>query len=127
MPVETDIGAFLQAAIALIAIANPFAALPVFLSLVPMNDPAGQRQAADRVALAVLLILAGAVLIGKFVLQFFGISFAAFRVGGGLILTLTGLDMLRRPQPTAQDDPATESNAADQLITSSRVAPSLTQ
>ena len=124
---ETDIGAFLQAAIALIAIANPFAALPVFLSLVHTDDPAGQRQAANRVALAVLLILAGAVLIGKFVLQFFGISFAAFRVGGGLILTLTGLDMLYRPQATAQDDPATESNAADQLITSSRGAPSLTQ
>ena len=33
MPAETDIGAFLQATIALIAIANPFAALPVFLSL----------------------------------------------------------------------------------------------
>jgi multiple antibiotic resistance protein len=116
MPIETDIGDFLQATIALIAIANPFAALPVFLSLVHTHDPAGQRQAANRVALAVLLILAGAVLIGKFVLQFFGISFAAFRVGGGLILTLTGLDMLRRPQPAAQDDPATVSNAADQLI-----------
>ena len=43
MPVETDIGDFLQATIALIAIANPFAALPVFLSLVSTHDPAGQR------------------------------------------------------------------------------------
>ena len=61
MPVETDIGAFLQAAIALIAIANPFAALPVFLSLVPTGDPAGQRQAANRVALAVLRRTASSV------------------------------------------------------------------
>ena len=38
MPVETDIGDFLQA-----TIANPFAALPVFLSLVSTHDPAGQR------------------------------------------------------------------------------------
>jgi len=117
MSVEAaDLGAFLQATIALIAIANPFAALPVFLSLVPSGDAAGQRQAANRVALAVLAILVGAVLVGRFVLQFFGISFAAFRVGGGLVVTLTGLDMLRRRQTTSQDDPAAELSAADQLI-----------
>lgn len=116
MPAETDIGAFLQAAIALIAIANPFAALPVFLSLVPADDAVAQRQAANRVALAVLAILAGAVLVGSFVLQLFGISFAAFRVGGGLVVTLTGLDMLRRREPTPQDDPAAALSAAEQLI-----------
>ena len=111
-----DIEAFLQAAIALIAIANPFAALPVFLSLVPADDPKAQRQAAIRVGLAVAAILAGAVLAGGFVLQLFGISFAAFRVGGGLIVTLTGLDMLRRREATPQDDPAAALSAADQLI-----------
>ena len=36
----------LQALIALIAIANPLAAVPVFLSLVPANDPVAQRHAA---------------------------------------------------------------------------------
>ncbi|MGH2349159.1 MAG: MarC family protein [bacterium] len=96
MLVDTDIRDFLQATIALIAIANPFAALPVFLSLAPTDDPAAQRLAANRVALAVLAILAGAVLVGHFVLELFGISFAAFRAGGGLVVTLTGLDMLRR-------------------------------
>ncbi len=116
MPVHVDIGDFLQATIALIAVANPFAALPVFVSLVPGDDPAAQRHAANRVALAVLAILAGAVLAGQFVLQFFGISFAAFRVGGGLVLTLTGLDMLRQRQPTPQDDPAAAVGAAEQLI-----------
>ena len=54
-----------------------------------------QRHAARRVAIAVFAILAGAVLIGRVVLEMFGISFAAFRAGGGLVVTLTGLDMLR--------------------------------
>lgn len=115
MPVETDIGTFLQAMIALIAIANPFAAVPVFLSLVSAADAAARRQAANRVALAVFFILAGAVLAGRFVLEVFGISFAAFRVGGGLVVTLTGLDMLRR-QHVQTDDDAVTSNTADQLI-----------
>jgi multiple antibiotic resistance protein len=111
------IGEFLQATIALIAIANPFAALPVFLSLVSADDPAARRAAANRVALAVFAILAGAVLVGRFVLELFGISFAAFRVGGGLVVTLTGLDMLRRRDPMAEEDAAaTALSAADQLI-----------
>jgi multiple antibiotic resistance protein len=113
---EIDIRTFLQATIALIAIANPFAALPVFLSLVAGGDTAAKRSAANRVALAVLAILAGAVLVGRFVLQLFGISFAAFRVGGGLVVTLTGLDMLRRRESTPQDDPAAALRAAEQLI-----------
>ena len=115
-PVYGDIRDFLQATIALIAIANPFAALPVFLSLVMTDDQAAQRAAAHRVALAVFAILAGAVLVGRFVLELFGISFAAFRVGGGLVVVLTGLDMLRRQDPTPQDALAAASNPADQLI-----------
>ena len=49
-------------------------------------------------------------------LELFGISFAAFRVGGGLVVTLTGLDMLRRRDPLPEEDAATALSAADQLI-----------
>jgi multiple antibiotic resistance protein len=80
------------------------------------DDQAAQRAAAHRVALAVFAILAGAVLVGRFVLELFGISFAAFRVGGGLVVVLTGLDMLRRQEPTPHDALAAGSNPADQLI-----------
>ena len=79
----TEYGNFLQALIALIAIANPLAAVPAFLALLPGADAAAKRQAARRVALAVFAILTGAVLMGRFVLAMFSISFAAFRVGGG--------------------------------------------
>ncbi|MGH7787758.1 MAG: MarC family protein [Candidatus Binatia bacterium] len=117
MPLGNEtIGDFLQATIALLAIANPFAALPVFLSFVPSDDSAAKLFAANRVALAVFAILAGAVLVGGFVLGLFGISFAAFRVGGGLVVTLTGLDMLRGRETASQDDPAAALSAADQLI-----------
>lgn len=110
-----DSGTTLQALIALIAIANPLAAVPVFLSLVPAGDPKATRQAATRVALAVFAILVGAVLIGRLVLEIFGISFAAFRVGGGLVVTLTGLDMLRSGHGAELDEAGAES-AAEHLI-----------
>jgi len=108
-------GTVLQALVALIAIANPFAAVPVFLSLVPAGNPLATRQAATRVALAVFAILTGAVYIGAPVLAMFGISFAAFRVGGGLVVTLTGLDMLRSGHG-AESDPAAAANVAEHLI-----------
>ena len=73
MPTGTDPGTTLQALVALLAIANPLAAVPVFLSLVPAGNSAAARQAASRVAIAVFLILTGAVFIGRMVLEMFGI------------------------------------------------------
>ena len=107
MPVYGSIGEFLQATIALIAIANPIAALPNLLVAGRGRRPGARRAAANRVSLAMLAILARAVLIGRFVLELFGVSFTAFRVGGGLVVTLTGLDMLRRRDPLPEEDAAT--------------------
>jgi multiple antibiotic resistance protein len=115
MATDSSFGAVLQALIALVAIANPLAAVPVFLSLVPANDAAAQRAAARRVAVTVFAILAGAVLIGRVVLEMFGISFAAFRAGGGLVVTLTGLDMLRSRHWEPPDE-AVAIDAADRLL-----------
>ena len=115
MPTGTDPGTTLQALVALLAIANPLAAVPVFLSLVPAGNSAAARQAASRVAIAVFLILTGAVFIGRMVLEMFGISFAAFRVGGGLVVTLTGLDMLRSGHG-AEPNEAVAASAAEHLI-----------
>src|SRR5262249_28235376 len=95
---------------------NPIAALPVFLSLVGTDEPAARRAAANRVSLAVFAILAGAVPGGPLLLQMFGLSFAACGVGGGLVVTLTGLDMLRRRDPLPEEDAAAALSAADQLI-----------
>jgi multiple antibiotic resistance protein len=110
-----DPGNVLQALVALIAIANPLAAVPVFLSLVPAGNPLAARQAATRVALAVFAILIGAVVVGRIVLEMFGISFAAFRVGGGLVVSLAGLDMLRSGHGVEANESAA-AHAAEHLI-----------
>lgn len=85
---------FVQAVAALLAIANPVGAVPLFLTLTEEMPVPDQRRSARRAAMFVFGILAGATVTGGWVLQAFGISFAAFRAGGGLVIVLMGLEML---------------------------------
>jgi len=70
---------------ALLVILDPFAALPIFLSL---TQGYGQRQrtrAAFIAALAVAAVLVLAALAGEPLLRGMGTSLASFRVGGGIV------------------------------------------
>jgi multiple antibiotic resistance protein len=95
---------FVQAVIAVIAIANPIGAAPIFLSLTDELDGAARVRAAARVALAVLVILTASALFGRVVLGAFGITDAAFRAAGGLVIVLMGLEMLRGTPTRVQHD-----------------------
>ncbi len=105
---------FLQAVAALIAIANPVGAVPVFRGMTATLDPGQQRRVALRTTLYVALILLVAALEGRWLLSLLGITDAAFQAGGGLVILLMGLEMMRgRPARVqheagsdADDDPA---------------------
>jgi len=78
----------------LFAIMNPIGATPIFLELTDGQSVAERRQTAFTAALAVAVILIVSAWVGTYVLQFFGISLAAFRVGGGILILLMAIDML---------------------------------
>jgi len=83
-----------QAIIAVLAIADPLGALPVFISLTRELSQLEQAHAARRAAFAVGSILMLAALFGNGFLDLFGISLPAFRAAGGLVVLLMGLEML---------------------------------
>lgn len=93
----TDYSRFL---VTLLAILDPFLAVPVFISMTRDRPPAERAQTATVTALAVLAVLVSAAMVGETVLRVLGTSLAAFRVGGGLVLLLMALSML-----SARDDP----------------------
>lgn len=95
---------FVQAVIAVTAIANPLGAAPIFMSLTDEMDSAARTRAAARVALAVLVILTASALFGRVILGAFGITDAAFRAAGGLVIVLMGLEMLRGTPTRVQHD-----------------------
>jgi len=95
---------FVQAAIAVLAIANPIGAAPIFLTLTDDLAPTERHGAAARVALAVFVILTASALFGRVILGAFGISDSAFRAAGGLVIVLMGLEMLRGTPTRVQHD-----------------------
>ena len=85
-------------------IANPIGNLPIYLSFTDgerRRDQAIARSAAFTFVVALLL----STWIGNGLLDFFGISRAAFQVAGGVIVVLIGLSMLRSKTPPEHHDP----------------------
>ena len=79
--------------LALFPIVNPVGTAPVFLSLTPGFDPS------VRVRLARSISWNGfGLLIGSHILRFFGISLPVVQVGGGLLVTASGWNLLQRPE-----------------------------
>lgn len=76
---------------ALFVILDPFAAIPVFLSLTVGYTQVERNRIALRTAITVSGVLIISALFGESILTGLGTSLASFRVGGGLILVLMAL------------------------------------
>jgi multiple antibiotic resistance protein len=81
--------------IALFALIDPLGNVPLYAAATVGATPAQSRLTAIYIALFALVFLAFFFLSGLAVLRFFGISLPAFRIAGGIVLLLMGLDMVR--------------------------------
>jgi multiple antibiotic resistance protein len=77
---------FLFVLAAMLPILNPAATAPIFLSLTEGASPATRTLLARRIGRNMFWLMTGSMLVGSYVLDFFGISLPIVRVGGGLIL-----------------------------------------
>ncbi|MBV9510670.1 MAG: MarC family protein, partial [Caulobacteraceae bacterium] len=92
--------------VALFALIDPVGNVPVFAAATGSASPAGRRLLALYIALFALAFMAFFFFTGLGILQFFGISLAAFRIAGGILLFLLGLDMVRGDFAERFTDPA---------------------
>lgn len=81
--------------VALFALIDPIGNVPLFAAATVGATNAGRRRLAIYIALFSLVFLAVIYFSGLSILQFFGISMPAFRIAGGILLFLLGLDMAR--------------------------------
>jgi multiple antibiotic resistance protein len=99
---------------ALLVILDPFLAVPIFLSLTQGYTPLERVRVATLTTLTVSFVLVLAALSGEAILTFLGTSLASFRVGGGLVLLLMALAMLRAEADQIRTTPAEAESAASQ-------------
>ena len=108
----------LQAIVTVLSLVNPLICGAMFAQIDAGQSRAIQLADATKVALAVLVILVVAALMGASVLQVFGISLQAFSIAGGGVLSWIGFTMMlgRSPQPQLPREGADERPPLTPLI-----------
>lgn len=85
---------FLGALVSLIVITNPLSKLPLFVSLTQGMSKERRRQQALWAGIYSATIMLVSLLGGNMLLAFFGISYGAMRIAGGLVVAMIGYQML---------------------------------
>ena len=78
---------------AIVVIVDPIAAVPLFVTLVSNHSQQERRRIARLTAFSVTIVLVAACVSGESLLRLFGVSMAAFRVGGGILVMLIAISM----------------------------------
>jgi len=99
--------------VAMFALIDPIGNVPMFAAATSSASAAGRRWTALYISLFALAFLTFFYVTGLGVLRFFGISLPAFRIAGGILLLLLGLDMTRKDMSMAFADPSKEHEAVD--------------
>ena len=86
------------------ALVNPLGILPVFTRFAAKEQASVQRVVALLISLTVLGLLLLFLLSGVPILKFFGVSLDSFRVAGGILLLLIGINLVMgNPTKTVED------------------------
>ncbi|HTW71336.1 MAG TPA: MarC family protein [Acetobacteraceae bacterium] len=107
--------AFLLGFPALFSIVNPISGAFIFRE-VTLHRPQDRARIARLVALYSLAVMMVALWAGSYVLAFFGISLAALRVAGGIVVALNAWNLLNAPEyheAQKQDQAAPARDAED--------------
>jgi membrane protein, marC family len=85
---------FLGGLVSLLVITNPLSKLPLFVSLTQGMSEERRRQQANWAGIYAGIIMAVSLVGGNMLLAFFGISYGAMRISGGLVVAAIGYQML---------------------------------
>jgi multiple antibiotic resistance protein len=80
--------------LALLPIANPLGAIPIFYSLTIGDTPRYRQLQARKTAINVIWVLIIFLIAGRVILAFLGISLGVLRIAGGLLIAHTAWEMV---------------------------------
>jgi len=88
------LGSFGVALAGFFAIMNPIANTPIFISVTAGDDPSTRKAVARRSLVVAFAVVAVMTVAGNRLFHLFGITLGTFRVTGGILVFLIGLQML---------------------------------
>jgi multiple antibiotic resistance protein len=113
-----DVTEYSKIFLSLFAILDPIGMIPIIIAFTLGITPQKRARIGRTASLAVTAILLIALLVGEWVLEFFGISMHSFRVAGGILLLLMSIDMLfgNRDTPSPKDSVEGESSSSLAIV-----------
>jgi multiple antibiotic resistance protein len=104
---------FLLVLAALFPIVNPPGTALVFLIMTKNASIEARQLLARRVAINAFFVMAASLLAGAFILNFYGISVPVLRVAGGIIVAVSGWQLLNEGSCKAIDKSPTQGRQTD--------------
>ena len=98
--------------ISLITITNPLSKIPLFIALTERMTESDKKRIARKACGYAFVIMVVSLFAGAFILEFFGISYGALRVAGGITVAVVGFRMLFDTQADASTSQTPHKNIA---------------
>lgn len=111
-----DFALLITAFATLFVVIDPIGLAPMFVALTQGMTPKQRAEIATRACVTAVGVLTVFALAGEAVLGFIGISMAAFRISGGMLLFLTALDMLFERRTKRREEQAGGDGGADPSV-----------
>lgn len=83
---------------AFFAINNPVGNMPIFMSLTKQADRSRKKFISKKATFTAFIIVAGFIILGKYIFDFFGLTIPAFKITGGILVFFVGFEMIRAQQ-----------------------------
>ena len=94
-------------------VVDPIGVVPIFIAMTHGDSQQEVRNTAMRASLVASGLLVFFALFGTLLFKVMGVSLAAFRVAGGVVLLITALDMLRARQSETRTSPGEAEEATE--------------
>lgn len=106
-----------------IAINNPLGNMPIFLGLTRHRDRPIKKTISKKATFTAFVIVAGFIILGKYIFDIFGLTIPAFKITGGILVFFVGFEMIRAQQSSI--DNQTEVNFNEGISVSPLAIPIL--
>jgi len=113
---QAEVTFFINTFIALFVVIDPFAVVPVYLTLSDRFSDKEKVAIRRKATITALLLLFAFAATGLGIFKIFGITLPAFQIAGGILLLIMGIDQLNQNRERLQDDEVEEASHDDITI-----------